>query len=282
MLRSGSFSALLLASATPVSAQRADENAVRSAGDAFGTSVGNEKIGLYDAGMARGFSPITAGNIRIEGLSVTEHGGFTSRVVSGSTIRVGLTAQGYPFPAPTGIADYALRPSGNEAVLSPVLYLGPNRTVAADVDAQIPIVRDRLSIAAGLTYRNEEAFPGEDVKSLQVGSVVRLRPADGVEVKPFYGRSRISEDLTIGAIFTGGPYLPPRVERRYFGLDWTESEIERQFYGFVGSAQILDGWQLRAGLFRWEDHQKLNFNEQYRNLQQDGSARRQLGSGLID
>ena len=96
-----------------------DENAVEAADDAFGTSVGNEKIGLYNADNVRGFSPITAGNIRIEGLSVTEHGGFTQRVVSGSTIRVGLTAQGYPFPAPTGIADYSLRSSGNEAVVQP-------------------------------------------------------------------------------------------------------------------------------------------------------------------
>jgi iron complex outermembrane receptor protein len=106
MLRPVSAAAILLASATPVLAQRTDENAVKAADDAFGTSVGNERIGLYNAGDVRGFNPITAGNIRIEGLSVTEHGGFTQRVVSGSTIRVGLTAQSYPFPAPTGIADY--------------------------------------------------------------------------------------------------------------------------------------------------------------------------------
>jgi iron complex outermembrane recepter protein len=93
MLRSVSVTAILLASATPALAQRAGENVVTAASDAFGTSVGNEKIGLYNVADVRGFSPITAGNVRIEGLSVTEHGGFTSRVVSGSTIRVGLTAQ---------------------------------------------------------------------------------------------------------------------------------------------------------------------------------------------
>ena len=67
MLRSISLTAVLLASAPPAVAQRADENAVRVAGDAFGTSVGNEKIGHYDAGNVRGYSPITAGNVRIEG-----------------------------------------------------------------------------------------------------------------------------------------------------------------------------------------------------------------------
>jgi iron complex outermembrane receptor protein len=276
MLRSVSVAAILIASATPALGQRADENVVRAAGDAFGNSVGNERIGLYNVGDVRGFSPITAGNIRVEGLSVTEHGGFTSRVVSGSTIRVGLTAQSYPFPAPTGIADFSLRSSGNEAVLSPVLYLGPNRTAGLDVDAQLPIVRDRLSVAAGFSYRYEENFIGEDGRILQGGGVLRWRPSDRIEVRPFYGRIEMLDDRDVPSIFTGGPYLPPKVERRYFGLDWTRSEGERQFYGGVGSAQLSDDWQVRAGLFRWENRGELDLTELYRDVQPDGSAQRML------
>jgi iron complex outermembrane receptor protein len=276
MLRSVSVTFILLASAAPALAQRADENAVKAAGDAFGTSVGNEKIGLYNAGDVRGFSPTTAGNIRVEGLSVTEHGGFTPRIASGSTIRVGLTAQGYPFPAPTGIADYSLRSSGNEAVLSPMLYLGPNSTAAVDVDAQIPIVRDRLSLAAGFAYRYEEAFPGEDSQNLQGGAVLRWRPTDRIELKSFYGRYAIMDDLDVGNIFTGGPYLPPKIERRYFGLDWARTELRRQFYGGVGSVRLSEAWQVRAGVFRSENHVELNPVELYRNVQRDGSAQRQV------
>ncbi len=276
MLRSASLTAMLLASAAPTFAQRANENAVRSADDAFGTSIGNQQIGLYNVGDVRGFSPITAGNIRIEGLSVTEHGGFTSRVVSGSTIRVGLTAQSYPFPAPTGIADFSLRSSGNEAILSPMLHLGPNRTVGLDVDAQLPIVRDRLSAAAGFSYRYEENFPGEDGRQLQGGAVLRWRPSDRIEIKPFYGRIEIRDDRDIPSIFTAGPYLPPKIERRNFGLDWTQSENERQFYGGVSSAQLSDNWLVRAGLFRWESHGKRNLTELYRNVQREGSAQRTL------
>ncbi len=70
----GTGVALLLAYPTAATAQRADENAVEAADDAFGTSVGNEKIGLYSASDVRGFSPVNAGNIRIEGLSVTDTG----------------------------------------------------------------------------------------------------------------------------------------------------------------------------------------------------------------
>jgi iron complex outermembrane receptor protein len=276
LLRSVIVIAMLIASATPAWGQRANENAVSAAGDAFGNSVGNEKIGLYHVADVRGFSPIQAGNIRIEGLSLTEHGGFTSRVVSGSTIRVGLTAQSYPFLAPTGIADFSLRSSGNEAVLSPVLYLGPNKTAGLDVDAQVPIVRDRLSVAAGFTSRYDEGVIGEDIRILQGGGVLRWRPSDRIEVKSFYGRMALLDDRTVGSIFSGGPYLPPKVERRYFGLDWTQSENKRQFYGSVGSAQLSENWQVRAGLFRWEDHQELGLFELNRNVQQDGSAQRTL------
>ena len=281
MLRSVSVAAIAIASAAPAAAQRVDENATRAAGDAFGTSVGKETIGLYSADNVRGFSPITAGNIRVEGLSVTEHGGFTQRVVSGSTIRVGLTAQSYPFPAPTGIADYSLRSSGDEAMLSPAVYLGPNRSVTLEVDAQLPIVRDRLSVAAGFSYRYEENFPGEDGlpgedgHQLQAGGVLRWRPGDDVEVKAFYGRMKFIDDRTIGQIFTAGPFLPPKVERRFFGLDWALNQVERQFYGGVGSVQLSDNWQVRGGLFRWENRGD-NLTELYRSVQPDGSARRQL------
>ncbi len=272
----GTGVALLLAYPTAATAQRADENAVKAADDAFGTSVGNEKIGLYNAGDVRGFSPVNAGNIRIEGLSVTEHGGFTNRIVSGSTIRVGLTAQGYPFPAPTGIADYSLRSSDNDAIFSPVIYLGPYGTAQVDLDAQLPIVRDRLSLAAGLSYRYEENFPGEDGRTLTGGGVLRWRPSGSIEIKSFYGRTIVKDDLDIPSIFTAGPYLPPRIERRNFGLDYTGTDVDRQYYGGLGSAQLSENWQIRAGLFRWESDVKISMTELFRNVQRDGSGQRQL------
>lgn len=272
----GTGVALVIANPGAALAQRADENAVKAAGDAFGTSVGNEQIGLYNAGDVRGFSPITAGNIRIEGLSVTEHGGFTSRITSGSTIRVGLTAQGYPFPAPTGIADYALRSSGNDAVFSPKFHFGPYGTKAIELDAQLPIVRDRLSVAAGASYRYEEHFPGEDGHIMTGGGVLRWRASDGIEVKSFYGRTKVVDDMTIPSIFTAGPYLPPKIERRYFGLDYAGADYQRQYYGVLGTAQLSDAWQLRGGLFRWESDIEFNPVELYRNVQPDGAGERLL------
>jgi iron complex outermembrane recepter protein len=99
----------LLATTTSAYAQRTDNNAVTQVDDAFGASVGDEQIGIYNAYDVRGFSPVDAGNVRIEGLYFDQQSNPTDRLVDGNTIHVGISAQGYAFPAPTGIADYSLR-----------------------------------------------------------------------------------------------------------------------------------------------------------------------------
>ena len=53
--------AQVIPSAPTVPQGRADENAVRQAQDAFGTTIGRETIGIYNSGSVRGFSPIAAG-----------------------------------------------------------------------------------------------------------------------------------------------------------------------------------------------------------------------------
>jgi len=100
----------------PVDAQdRPADNVVTQAEDAFGVSLGRESIGLYDASNIRGFSPTTAGNARIDGLYFDPVWGVTSLLRQSTTIRVGLSAFGFPFPAPTGVVDYRIqRPSAND------------------------------------------------------------------------------------------------------------------------------------------------------------------------
>lgn len=79
------------ASVGEAAAQRADQNAARTAEDAFGVSYANESVGLYDEEDVRGFSPIDAGNVRIEGLYIDQQANLSYRIVDSSIIRVGLT-----------------------------------------------------------------------------------------------------------------------------------------------------------------------------------------------
>src|SRR5689334_12411625 len=86
--------------------QHASDNPVVSADDAFGMTLGNESIGIYNPASVRGFNPQAAGNARIDGLYFDQQGLLSPRVVEGSTTRVGISEIGYVFPAPTGIVDY--------------------------------------------------------------------------------------------------------------------------------------------------------------------------------
>src|SRR5580693_10160258 len=118
-------------------AERADQNAVTAAEDAFGTSVGFQSVGLYSPTDARGFNPQQAGNLRIEGLYFDQETWVTSScMVRETTMRVGIAAQSYSFPAPTGIADFTLRTPGDKTLFSAVLSRGPFDSATADLEAQ--------------------------------------------------------------------------------------------------------------------------------------------------
>src|SRR5450631_589485 len=167
-----------LATAQIARAQRADENAVTAAQDAFGTTIGFQNVGLYSENDARGFSPQQAGNLRIEGLYFDQqtwaHGDC---MVRETTMRVGIAAQSYSFPAPTGIADLSLRQPGDKALFSAVLTRGPFEIATADVEAQIPLVDRALSVDLCAGYRKDfevEAF--RNSHDSDFGATLRWQP----------------------------------------------------------------------------------------------------------
>ena len=168
----GAGLAALLANPGAAWGQRTGENAVASAQDAFGTSVGNERVGLYTPFGARGFSPVQAGNVRINGMYIDYQADLSDRLIAGSNVRVGLTAQGYPFPAPTGVADFSLRLPGSEAVASAVVGIGPFGGARVELDAQLPVT-DTLGIAAGAGVNRQEIHHGGDQHLLTAAVVAR-------------------------------------------------------------------------------------------------------------
>src|SRR5437764_14376544 len=127
---------------------RSDENAVTQAEDAFGFSVGRESLGIYNAGNARGFSPVAAGNLRIDGLYFDQAWGLSSTLLDSTSIKVGLSAQGYPFAAPSGIVDQSLRHPGDKAGASVVGNWDSWGTYGLEVDGSLPVGR-QLSIGYG-------------------------------------------------------------------------------------------------------------------------------------
>lgn len=236
--------------ASPVYAQRVADNAVTAAEDAFGATVGNESIGLYSASSVRGFSPVTAGNVRIEGIYFDRQGYTSPRFTPSSTIRVGLSSQGYLFPAPTGIVDYRLQRAGDETVVSVVAGSGPYQAPYLEVDAKIPLVSGRWGLAAGLSHGLEEYYDGSAATYTRAALIPRWRPSEHVEVLPFVAITQGRDEEAAPSIRTSGDFLPPEVRRRhYFGQPWTQKDSRSLNYGVVAKARLGTGWALAGGLF---------------------------------
>lgn len=277
LLLAGTSVAMLLANPGAAWGQRTDENAVASAQDAFGTSVGNERVGLYTPFGARGFSPVQAGNVRINGLYFDFQADLNQRLTSGSNVRVGLTAQGYPFPAPTGVADFSLRLPGSETVASTVAGIGPFGGGRLEIDAQLPVT-ETFGVAAGVGVSEQEFYHGGEEREITAAVVARWRPAENVEIIPFWSLQDENGGEAQPIIFTDGAYLPPQFERRrYFGPEWAQNAGQDVNYGLLATFSSGD-WTLRGGAFRSIAHDYRNFTPLFLNTTPEGEADRRVVS----
>jgi iron complex outermembrane receptor protein len=190
--------------AQPAFAQdRTDDNAVTQAEDAFGFSVGRESIGIYGPGNARGFSPTAAGNVRIDGLYFDPAFGLQNILVDSTAIKVGLSAQGYPFVAPSGIVDQRLRRPDQKAGGSVIANIDSWGGAGVELDASLPI-NDKLAVRIGLSPGSTEFPNGTDNYNHGESLILRWRPASNVEIMPFWSRFDDYDD-EIGTF-----YLPAR------------------------------------------------------------------------
>jgi iron complex outermembrane receptor protein len=232
----------------PAAAQRTQENTVREAEDGFGKSVGSESIGIYASGEVRGFSATEAGNNRIEGVYFDRQATVTNVIVRGSTVRLGLSAFGYPLPAPTGIIDLDLRRTSAEPVVSVQLNSGDYLGTDLVIDAALPLT-ERFGVNLDFGLYDDEYVSGAGAWFVSYGAVARWKPADAVELTGFYGRYDYGDEEQAPVLYTAGAYLSNRVERRlYYGQDWADWAGHAQNYGALAKA-TLGPWQIAAGAF---------------------------------
>lgn len=271
----GLLAGACLAVSAPALAQRAAENAINTAQDAFGTQVGNESIGLYNAGDVRGFSPTEAGNLRLEGLYFDRQGDTTNRIITGSTVRVGLSAQSYPFMAPTGVVDYRLRMPGSREVTSVVTTFGPFDALGIEADTQMPLIGEKLSVGAGVAGIKEKSPTDTRSWVWNMGALFRWRPNDAIEIVPF-GAVNFRFDRESGhTITTAGPFLPPEVDREaYYGQYWIPFSSEQSAWGFIARANLGNDWTFRTGWFRSLNWRVEQGEALFRNTREDGRTDR--------
>lgn len=254
-------------------AQRAEENVVRTAEDAFGTALGRESLGLYDEEQVRGLSPTAAGNLRIEGLYFDQRAGLNERLRRGLTIRVGPAALGYPFPAPSGIVDYGLR-LPETSVTSLQAGGGSRGDAYGEVDLSIAAHGLRPGLQAGVGWQREVAPNGTETLSSSGALLQRWTPREGVSLTSFAGITE-SEDVAGPIYLPAGAFPPHRVRRyRFDGPDWARSRYTESNLGLIGRATMADGWTFNAGLFYSALSTRRGFTNLLTDLRPDGSARR--------
>lgn len=255
-------------------AQRANENVVTSAEDAFGTRVGNDSVGLYDSRSARGFDPQQAGNMRIEGLYFDQQALVGPRLSKSTTMRIGLSAQSYPFPAPTGIADISLVSPTKQSVLTVATqFQTPSGMRSVTADLATPLIADKLGLAMGVNVFQQWSDWRGKGNAITSAGVFRWTPNDSVEVTPFLYYSKNFNAEVQPFMLPGGAYLPPRINRDvFFGQYWALRSAGDLNTGVLMRTTQWDNWRLQAGLFRSAEDRPHNAVIFYRNIQPDGTA----------
>jgi iron complex outermembrane receptor protein len=243
--------AALGAGGAPLAAQRTGDNATTAATDAFGRSIGDEDVGIYAVDSVRGFSPIDAGNVRIEGLYFDQQPGLNARLVQGSRVHVGVSAQGYPFPAPTGIADFALRRPGAHPLVSALLRYGPFGPAATlELDAQLPLDGERLGLAFGAAMASNGTNYGGTPQTNQVAAIAAFRPGPNSELVAFWSRQHDHEDVPEPVAFTADGGLPTPVTRGVSaGQPWARYMSTGHNFWLIGRT-APGRFSIAAGLFR--------------------------------
>ena len=261
--------AAAVAAVVAATGSRASENAVRQAGDAFGSTVGREVIGIYNQMNVRGFSPIAAGNVRIDGLYFDPVVPPSTRISRTTTIRVGLSALGSPFPAPTGLVDFGFRRPGDQAAASLLFAADAWGTINAEADAVLP-VNSKLSLGMGASLRFENGPDATREASIGGTLIARWSPAPGVTLIPFFSLLHQSLDDHRLTFQTAGEFLPPLLPRRQrFGPEWVNGSGLDLNTGVLADWQMAPQWLLRAGLFRSSRTRNRQMTNLVRGLQPD-------------
>jgi len=258
--------------AAPTLAQRADENAVNAAQDAFGTRVGSEDVGLYSASNARGFNPQDAGNMRLEGIYFDQQSTLCGRIQRGQTIRVGLPAQNFAFPAPTGIVDITIyQPTGETLVSTTAQVARPHGLNIIGADYKTQITED-LGVHVAYSYTDIVTNQNSH-SSLSCGATsFKWQANDNLVFIPYFSfADRLGEQVQ-PFILTGGAYLPPRIDRRaFFGQDWAQRTSHDLNYGGIAKS-AFGAWTIEAGLFESSTDRVSNYAIFFRNTQPTGTG----------
>src|SRR5688572_5781766 len=211
--------ALALAIASTAAAQ---DNAVKSAVDAFGERVGTEQSGLYTESQVRGFDLNDSGAYRIDDAYFSRAQAPDDTVLAGVSIRVGVNAARLPYPAPSGVVNYRLREAGpvNELRLGAGFRDFGTRVFQGDVSFRA----GAFSLAGGFVRRPLWRLArGEEGKATNFGLVAGWDVAPGHRLRAFGSVNDRHYDGDYAVIASAGA-VPPNLRKLHqYSPDWART-----------------------------------------------------------
>lgn len=249
----------------PARADRADQNAVTAAEDAFGSSVGFQTVGLYSPTDARGFNPQQAGNLRIEGLYFDQETWISPEcMVRDSAMRIGIAAQSYSFSSPTGIADLNLHTPGDKPGMSALLYGGTYLESSALIEGQAPLTNRLSGGACAVYFKNFLPDQTRRSEAINVGATLRWRPDERTEVVPFWTHVSANQYELLPEVYTDAVEpLPMFTQRRLASQSFTSQGLGMTDLGVIVRHAFDPQWRITAGLFRSIEHDAESDTEEY-------------------
>ena len=233
--------------------------------------MGRDSIGLYSPDDVRGFSAVVAGNLRIGGLYFDQQTAPTAHLISGAAVHVGLGAQGYAFPAPTGVVDYDLRTPTGSRSLSAIASGTSWGAYSLEVDGEAPI-SPTLSLGFGGGVYRDVFSDRTDARYEQAALIARWRPSPGVEITPFAEITPLEDNPATAIYVTVDGAAPKHLPRDYRGPQWDTYRGLNVNAGTLATAALGPDTSVRFGVFHSQQTTRSTYASLFLGLTPDGQA----------
>lgn len=231
-----------------VSPAAAQDNAVRSAVDAFGERAGIEQSGLYTESQVRGFDLNDSGAYRIDDAYFNRAAVLDDTIVSGAAVRVGVNAARLDYPAPSGVVMYRLREAGaaNELRLS----AGFRDFGTQVVQGEASIRTGAFSLAGGILWRPYQRYAqGYEGSGVSFGAVGAWDVASDQRLRVFGSIYERDYDGDYAVTATGAAMPPPLARLHQYSPDWALTAAQSTNVGMLYEAR-LGGFTVDVSAFR--------------------------------
>jgi iron complex outermembrane recepter protein len=231
----------------PASAQ---QGVPQKMGDAFGSRIGQESIGLYSESLVRGFNLQEAGNYRLDDAYFVRAANPSDAVVESVQVHVGPSALDLDFPAPSGLVHYRLIAGDRERTK---LELGFQHLTDSNPRPYLRAHAARqsedgsASLAAGFIGSPSARYIfGNEAEYYGIGLVPRVRLGDRWQITGLLTRYDHHYQADAGFTPVGTQPLPKPDRLRYLGQPWSRYDTQNSAYGVIAATAARDNaWDYR-------------------------------------